>query len=361
MEKRILIRHTDGQREIALMEGSRLLFFAREARGVQAEQIYLGVVDRMVKGMEAAFVRLGRDQMGFLPWDECPQKPRSGDRLLVQVKKPPVGEKAPYLTADPALAGRHVILTPRSPAPSVSKKITDEIQRAALLEAARRLAPAGMGLIMRTEAPQASEEELQSETLGLARQWQEILASAAEAQAPCLIRDREDALTRLLRDEHGEIAELLTDSAEDLPALPLPVRLAERPFDLYSVPARLEKSLQRRVWLDSGGYLIIDKTEALTVIDVNSGKFTGGKGGTEKTFLKLNLEAAGEIARLMRLRNMGGIILVDFVDMREEESRSQVRQALESALMDDPVKAVVHDFTALGLLEITRKKSETSL
>lgn len=359
--KRILIRHTDGKREIALMEERRLLFFAKEEEGVQSEQIYLGVVDRIVKGMEAAFVRIGRDQTGFLPWSECFARPRSGEQMLLQIKKPAVGEKAPFLTANIALAGRYAILTPLSPALGVSKKITGEADRAFLLDTALRLSPAGMGLVMRTEALHAPEEDLKDEIRELARQWQEILQARAGAQAPCLIRDRDDRLRRLLRDEHGKIAEILTDSGEDLPTVDIPVRLAENPFDLYNVSSRLEKSLQRKVWLDSGGYLVIDRTEAMTVIDVNSGKYTGGRGGTEQTFLRLNLEATGEIARLMRLRNMGGIILIDFVDMQEEESRLQVRQALENALLDDPVKAVVHDFTSLGLLEVTRKKTEASL
>ena len=138
----------------------------------------------------------------------------------------------------------------------------------------------------------------------------------------------------------------------------MPVQSCPNPFDLYNVSAKLEKSLNRKVWLDCGGYLIIDPTEAMTVIDVNSGKFTGSKTGTENTFLKLNLEAAKEIARLLRLRNIGGIVIIDFVDMKTEESREAVRSALEEALKDDPVKAVVHGFTSLGLVEMTRKKGQ---
>lgn len=358
MSKQILMEARNGQREIALLDGKRLLAFFQDAGGgVEAEQVYLGAVDRIVKGMEACFVRLGKDQMGFLPFAECGEKPRSGDRLLVQVKKPPIGEKAPYLTADIALAGRYAILTPFTPRFAVSQKITNENERTRLKNIAAKLAPAGCGLVMRTESADAAEADIAADAASLLQAWNEIREKQKTAQAPCLLKGREDALSRLLRDEHGEISEILTNAPEALPPLPLPIRPCENPFDLYSVRAKLEKSLQRKVWLDCGGYLVIDRTEALTVIDVNSGKFTGGKAGAESTFLKLNAEAAQETARLLRLRNIGGIVIIDFVDMQSDESRAAVQKALEDALRDDPVKAVVHGFTSLGLMEMTRKKN----
>lgn len=358
MSKRVLIAHRNGERMIALVDEGNLLSLCQDSSGVRAEQIYWARVDRMIKGMEAAFVKLDKEQTGFLPYAECGEKPRSGEQVLVQVKKPPVGEKAAYLTEDIALAGRYVILTPRSKTISVSRKITDESQRAALLSLGRRIAPEGMGLVLRTEAAEHEEEALKAEAAQLSGQWARILSLAKAARAPGLLWDREDALHRLLRDERGEIAEILTDQAEEIEGAAVPVRLCPDAFSLYNVDRQWEKARQRRVWLPCGGYLVIDKTEALTVIDVNSGKFTGGRSGAEGTFLKLNLEAAGEIARQMRLRNMGGIILCDFVDMQAESSRDQVRFALESALLTDPVKCTVHGFTSLGLMEITRKKTE---
>ena len=358
MSKRILVEVRDGKREIALLDGKRLLAFFQDAGGgVEAEQVYFGVVDRIVKGMEACFVRLGKEQVGFLPYAECKEQPRSGDKLPVQVKKPPIGEKAAYLTADIALAGRYVILTPFTARFAVSQKITAEGERARLREIAAKLSPKGFGLVMRTESAEASEEAIAADTAALLQAWHEIQEKQKTAQAPCLLKGREDALSRFLRDEHGEISEILTNAPEALPPLPLPVRPCENPFDLYSVRAKLDKSMQRKVWLDCGGYLVIDKTEALNVIDVNSGKYTGGKSGTENTFLKLNMEAAQETARILRLRNIGGIIIIDFVDMQSEDSRAAVQKALEDALRDDPVKAVVHGFTTLGLMEMTRKKS----
>ena len=238
----------------------------------------------------------------------------------------------------------------------MSKKITEETERERLRETAQRLAPSGMGLVMRTESASAAEADIAADVGDLLCQWLDVVEKQKTSAAPCLLKGREDALLRLLRDEHGDIAEILTNAPEALPSLSLPVCPCENSFDLYAVKSKLEKSMQRKVWLDCGGYLIIDKTEAMTVIDVNSGKFTGGKAGAESTFLKLNLEAAREIARLLRLRGIGGIIIIDFVDMQTEDHRIAVREALETALRDDPVKTVVHGFTSLGLVEMTRKK-----
>ena len=359
MSKTILIRHAEGVREIALMEGKRLMAFIRDAGGgIFPEQIYLGRVDRVMKGMETAFVRLGGDAAGFLPFSECKAKPRSGDLLIVQVKKPPVGEKAAYLTADIALAGRFALLTPETARFAVSKKITDEETRSRLSALAARVAPAGMGLVMRTESAEAGEEAISDDVRALRDAWVDVQQKRSQASGPCLLKGREDALLRLLRDEHGKIDGILTDHPEEISGLGVPVHSAPAPFDLFNVPGKLEKSLARKVWLDCGGCLVIDDTEAMTVIDVNSGKFTGNKTGAENTFLKLNLEAAKEIARLLRLRNIGGIVIIDFVDMQSDESRAAVRQALEEALRDDPVKAVVHGFTSLGLVEMTRKKGQ---
>ena len=359
MSKTILIRHEAGKREIALMDGKRLLHFSHdEGGGIAAEQIYLGRADRIVKGMEAAFVKLGGDVIGFLPFSECREKPRSGDKIIVQVKKPPVGEKAAYLTMDIALAGRFVLLTPLTRRFAVSKKIEDEETRNRLTDLASRVAPEGMGLVMRTESAEAEEAAIAEDAAMLEAAWKDVLERRTETTEPGLLKGREDALLRLLRDEHGQIESILTDRPEEIAGVNVPVRACPNPFDLYNIPAKLEKSLNRKVWLDCGGYLIIDPTEAMTVIDVNSGKFTGNKSGTENTFLKLNLEAAREIARLLRLRNIGGIIIIDFVDMQTEESREAVKTALEEALKDDPVKAVVHGFTSLGLVEMTRKKGQ---
>ena len=357
MSRKIIVECQSGVREIALMDGKDLLYFHRDdPQPVQAEQIYLGKVDRMVKGVEAAFVQLNRELTGFLPYAECPAPPRSGDRVLVQVKKPPVGEKAAYLTQDISLAGRYAIYTPRTDRCAVSKRVDNPETKDRLLDIAHRLRPREGGLVMRLESAEAKEEDVAQEVAALTQKWARI-REAARAAAPGLMEEQEDALSRLLRDEHGSIEEILTDDPAALPPLPLPIVQMDDPFSVYGVKSKLQKSMQRKVWLDCGGYLVIDPTEALTVIDVNSGKFTGKKSGAEDTFLLLNLQAAREIGRLLRLRNVGGIVIVDFVDMEREESRRAVQAEMEAALRLDPVKTVVHGFTSLGLLEMTRKKT----
>lgn len=357
--KRLLIEAQEDRLAIALVNDKRLTAFCHDAPAgpLAAENIYLGVVDRIVKGIEAAFVRLGKDAMGFLPFAECPVRPHSGDRLLVQIKRPPIGEKDAYLTCDVTLAGRYCLLAPMSRGVAYSKRMTAE-ERARMKPLAQAICPPGMGVIMRNESVAAQEEDVTAEADRLKAEWERLLETAAAGCEPRLLRARDSELTHLMRNERGAIEEALTNAPEACAGLPMPVRYAQSPFALYHVRAQLEKSFRRKVWLDCGGFLVVDRTEALTVIDVNSGKFTGGKTGTEATFLKLNREAAQEIARLMRLRRMGGIILVDFVDMQQPASREAVLAAMQEALADDPVKTVVHGFTSLGLMELTRKKTE---
>lgn len=362
MSKRILVEFQGDEKEIALMNEGKLLFYARESKtGVESEQIYLGKVDRIMKGMEAAFVQLGKDLNGFLPFSECAERPVSGQKILVQVKKPPIGDKLAYLTRQISIAGKYVILSPFTDRYQISRKIEAEDDRRRLSLIARSIMPAGQGIILRTESIGMDEAVLAEEVRMLSEKWSQILEACVSSEAPCLLQQREDALHRLLRDEHGKITEIVTNLPDLIPPTPLPVRYSENTFSLYNVRSKLQKSWQRRIWLDCGGFLVIDKTEALTVIDVNSGKYSGAKSGAESTFLKLNLEAAEEIARLLRLRNAGGIILIDFVDMEKPISREAVTEAFAEYLKDDPVKCVLHGFTSLGLMEMTRKKTDESL
>lgn len=357
MKKRLYVQQDAGILSAAVMENGSLLSFSEEKNGIQAEQIYLARVDRIMKGMEAFFVKLTAKENGFLPFSECKTRPRSGELLPVQVKKPPVGEKLPYCSCDISLAGRYVILLPETARIAVSNRIENEETKQRLQSWAKEICPPQMGLILRSEAIDAEKELLQADLHALINKWQIIKEKIASSSAPRLLEEKEPLLSSLLRDEHGEWESIITNLSQFPCAAPCPVQYAEHPFALENVERKLQKSLSRKVYLPCGGYLIIDRTEAMTVIDVNSGKYAGKKSGTESTFLSLNLEAAREIARLLRLRNMGGIILIDFVDMTADESRNAVVQALSDALMDDPVKCVLHGFTSLGLLEMTRKKS----
>lgn len=362
---RQLLVETEGQTtEVALTDDEALLDFRRYSLGaVESEQIYLGVVDRVAKGMNAAFVRLTETQNGFLPFSETKQPVKGGDRVLVQVKKPPVQSKDCYLTQDISLAGGSVILLPLSPFCAVSKRIEDEKTRAAMLERAKTLVPKGMGLVMRHDSGNMPDDALRGAVDSLLAVWRSVLEDAKRLSPPCLVRDSLSPVSRALRDFSRVDSAVVSDekALDECARLHLSARLSAHPFDLAGVHAQLKKALAHRIWLKSGGFLVIDPCEALTVIDVNTGKFVGTKAGSETTFLTLNLEAAKEIARLIRLRNMGGIVLVDFIDMAEEKSRETLLSALRDALASDPVKCVVHGFTSLGLMEITRKKAAQTL
>ncbi len=359
--KQLYVEQKDGRICCAVTEMGALLSWQQEMTAVWPEQIYLCKADRAMKGMEAIFVHLTKDQNGFLPYAECREKPLSGQSVLVQVKKPAIGDKLPFCSCDISIAGHYAILTPFSPRIAVSSRITDAEKAEALRELGKKRTPANMGLILRTESVQADEGTLQAEIGMLHQKWLRILKKAKEASAPCLIEEKEPLLHTVLRDEKGGFDKIITNIREFPYPASCPVQYAENPFALENIERKLEKSLARKVYLPCGGHLIIDRTEAMTVIDVNSGKFTGKKTGTESTFLSLNREAAKEIARLLRLRNIGGIILIDFVDMEQEESRQAVLDAMKEALRNDPVKCVLHGFTSLGLMEMTRKKTGPSL
>ncbi len=358
---RLLVELLCQQPAAAVLDGNALLEYRAlpKAGGIEAEQVYLGVADGQAPGIEATFVNLGNDMRGYLPTDKGQRVP-SGARLLVQVKKPPVGGKLAYLTRDIALAGKTVILLPNATAVMASRRV-EEAGREALLARGRALARGDMGLVMRSEARLASDEALTAELETLKALWADIGARAASASPPTLLYAAPSALEKLLRDMKETPDEILCDAPERLPEGLKGVRMVERPLTLFNVADKLEKSLRRHVWLNSGAYLVIDPCEAMTVFDVNTGKNRGGKQGLEETAYRVNCEAAREVARLARLRAMGGILLVDFIDMREETHRQGVLTALRDAFASDPVKTVIHGFTSLGLCEITRKRQEEAL
>ncbi len=360
MSLTLLIEQREKNRTLALMDGSTLLAYNTDnAAGIAAEQVYLAVVDRVMKGMDAAFVRLTGKSTGFLPLSELPEKNRdvkSGDTLLLQVKRPPVGEKAAYMTADISLAGKYIILLPCTRQVAVSSRIADTAVKQQLLALAQRICPPQMGVVLRSEAEGAGEQSIVDELKTHLETWEALTAARQKAHAPCLIQAQEDALQALVRDIKGQPLErAVTNIPNALPPLPCPVSEHSSPLQLYGVDEKLKKALRRKVWLPSGGYLVIDPCEAMTVIDVNSGKNTGKKDA-EDSITRLNIEAATEIARLMRLRNLGGIIIIDFIDMQTSAHRKAVQEALQAALQFDPVKTVLHGFTALGLMEVTRKR-----
>lgn len=311
--------------------------------------LYLARVQNRLKGMNAAFVDIGLDKNAFLSMDDLPpavrsagvsgmlpeQKPlKGGDQVIVQVIKEPGGDKGPRVTMKPTIAGRYVVLLPTMQTIGVSRHIQEEAERDRLLEAAKAVCPDGMGLIVRTAADgEATLEEVRKETEALFAQWMQLAKRAETTQAPALL--------------HGE-GGLVEATGRDLNTMPV-----MGPFP-DAIETKLEKALRRKVWLNSGAFLVFDYCEALTVIDVNSGKFTGKKSIAE-TLLRLNTEAAIAIARQIRLRDLGGIIIIDFVDMREDADRAAVLAAFEEALQNDRAKRHIHGFTGAGLLEMTRR------
>jgi ribonuclease E len=281
---------------------------------------------------------------------------RAGQLILCQVTKNPIGAKGARLTQEVSLPGRFVVMVPNSSAFGISKRLDDN-ERRRLRRIVEDLRPEGHGLIVRTAAEGASQEELGRDIQRLLGQWAAIEADAASAQAPRLLyREPDPDLHRQVRDYVEQISPELADRVEYYD--PATENLAI--FERFHVHEQLHKALDRKVWLPSGGSLIIERTEALTVIDVNTGKNVG-TSNLEETVYRNNLEAAEEIARQLRLRDIGGIIVIDFIDMDVRENRDKVAAALRSALARDKTRTQVFDISELGLVEMTRKRISEGL
>lgn len=393
MPKQILISvDVDEIRAAVLDEGELVdLGFERPVTERVASNIYKGRVENVLPGMQAAFVDIGLERNAFLYVDDAlpheldadvPKRltikevVKPGQEIVVQVAKEPTGNKGARVTRRLTLPGRFLVLMPQMEYVGISRRIADEKERERLKLLANQVRPKGCGLIVRTVAEGASESELAADAGFLARLWERIEARAKTAGAPALLHRDLGLVNRVVRDWFdSETQELLVDSKAEFerirdvlefsaPALRERVRLwtnpAESLFDHFGLETEIERALKRRVWLKSGGYLVFDQTEALTVVDVNTGKFVGSTN-LQDTVFKTNIEAAQVMARQLRIRDIGGIIIADFIDMESSEHRRQVLQTLEAALSKDRTKAVVLGLTQLGLVEITRKKSRQSL
>ena len=363
MNSLLLIKIEDEKRSIALMEDGRLCEYheSRDVGDLKADEIYLGRVSRVMKNLQAAFIRVKEDKDGFLPFDEIPQgQPMPGDSMLVQVKKPPLSGKAAYMTARITLPGSCFALLAKEPGSKLSGRVKDEAKRKALYRLADELAPAGMGLLMQETALSFNKEDLKAEIDALAKQWHSVEEKAARHSPPALIQSAPDAAMRLLRDAPAPPEKIICNKPELLPDYGIPVTQSNDPLQLYEVEHKLRKALRRKQSLKSGATLVIDPCEAMWVIDVNTAASVSGKD-KEKTLLATNIEAAEEIARLLRLRRMSGIVLIDFIDMKSNQQREEILSALRAALAKDPVKTAIHGFTSLGFLEMTRKKTESPL
>lgn len=386
--KEIILQSRSPKLRAAVLEKGELMEVFEEEVGSThlVGNIYRGRVENVLPGMQAAFVDIGLDKNAFLyVGDVVPSRFEENEKidpavrierilkprqeLLVQIIKEPVGTKGARISVNLTLPGRYVVLLPQVSYIGVSRKIMDTNERARLRDLADAAKPEGMGVIIRTLAEGIDGEEIAEDINQLVALWQTLQVRVPHVSMPGLVHKDVDLISRLVRDWIDHDVEKITVDRDDLAqTLRKALREIEHPaakhihvvtgedvFVRYGVDAEIYKTLRPKVWLKSGGYLVIQQTEALSVIDVNTGKYVGQRS-LEETVLHTNLEAAREISRQLRLRNLGGIIIIDFIDMVSKTDQQQVIEALEMACARDKTKSQVLGLTQLGLVEMTRKK-----
>lgn len=387
VNRKMVIRGQDGLDQIAIIEDDLLVehYVARRTQKTAVGNIYMGRVQNVLPSMEAAFVDIGKGRnavlyAGEVNWDAVglEGKPRriesalkSGDPVLVQVTKDPIGHKGARLTSQITLAGRYLVLIPGGSMMGISRKLPER-ERIRLKKILKQVVPDSAGVIVRTAAEGATEEQIRDDVRRLSKQWDDIESKLSSTKnAPVLLRGEPELAVRVVRDIFNEdFAELIIEGNETYETVKayvdeLSPELSDRvtkwvgtedAFHAYRVDEQLAKGMDRKVWLPSGGTLIIDRTEAMTVIDVNTGKFIGAGGTLEETVTRNNLEAAEEIVRQLRLRDIGGIVIIDFVDMVLESNRDLVLRRLVECLGRDRTRHQVTEITSLGLVQMTRKR-----
>ncbi len=390
VDRVMVVRAKSDRIQIGVLEDGVLVehYVAKAAEASLIGNVYLGRVQNVLPSMEAAFVDIGRGRnavlySGEVDWEAAAaensttNQPRRielalkpGDRVLVQVTKDPIGHKGARLTSQVSLPGRYLVYVPNGSMNGISRKLPDT-ERARLKKILKEVLPENVGVIVRTASEGATEEQLTLDVNRLTSQWAEISRLVETSQAPVLLHSEPDLLVKIVRDVFNEDFQKLVisgpDAQETIEAYLRSVApdLLDRvetyqgdtdPFDAYRISEQIEKALDRKVWLPSGGSLVIDRTEAMTVVDVNTGKFVGSGGNLEETVTKNNLESAEEIVRQLRLRDIGGIIVVDFIDMVLESNRDLVLRRLVECLSRDRTKHQVAEVTSLGLVQMTRKK-----
>ena len=395
MNKEILVDANAFNTRVAVVEDGTPVELYVEQEGSErlVGNIYLGKVQNVLPGMQAAFVDIGLERNAFLyagdvftpgdAYDELEKIPETrkigdmlkpGQTVLVQVAKDPIGTKGARVTTHLTLAGRSLVLMPTVDYIGVSRRIEREEERVRLRKIAKELKPKDIGIIVRTASAGRTKEAFQEEIESLQKLYQDILERSKKVRAPKLLHEEQSLLFRMVRDLlMKDVDRVFVNDAEafektkeiaSVMAPKLKPRIlfkdSEALFDRYETESKIEKALARKVWLKSGGYLIIDRAEALTVIDVNTGRYVG-KDNLEKTITATNCEAANEIALQLRLRDIGGIVIIDFIDMEKESHRQLVLQTLKSAMRADHTRSHVFGFTHLGLVELTRKKTGRSI
>jgi ribonuclease E len=387
-DRRMIVTEGAERTQIGVLEGQTLVehYVTRKAGRSMVGNIYLGRVQNVLPGMEAAFIDIGRGRNAVLYAGEVNyneedldgEAPRiekvlkAGQPVLVQVTKDPIGAKGARLTAQVSLAGRYLVLQPEDNTFGISRRLP-EAERSRLRDILKEVRPKGLGMIVRTAAEGASADDLRADLARLQTRWETVAGKAKKSSAPAVIYSEPELVVRVIRDIfspdfvqlvvdgddlYQRVEEYLQEVAPDLlPKLHkhqgrLPV------FEHYRVVEQIHKALERKVWLPSGGSIVIDRTEAMTVVDVNTGKFVGRGAGAnlEETVVANNLEAADEIVRQLRLRDIGGIIIIDFIDMLFERNQQAVVDRLRAALARDKTKSQVMEVSSLGLVQMTRKR-----
>ncbi len=411
MKQEIIINSTPQESRIALVEDgllAELLVERKEEMGV-AGNIYKGKVARVLPGMQAAFVEIGMDKAGFLhasdfsalddvhlnspagddvEFEEAPAPKPSpsrhlplekqlsrGEEVLVQVAKDPLGTKGARVTSHISLPGRYMVFMPGNKHIGISRRIESDEERKRLKEIAQSLGTEEGGFILRTACEGLSKREIQHDLGFLQKLWKSIQKKAESAPSPSLIHQDLDLIARAIRDFFtADTEQVLIDSPKDhrrivdfarhfMPRLKSKINLysdKEPLFEQLGIEEKITKALDPRAWLRSGGYIIIERTEALTAVDVNTGRFVG-KRSQEETILKTNLEAVQEVVRQLRLRNAGGLIIIDFIDMEREANRKKVYESLKDALKKDKARTNILKISELGLVEMTRQRTRESL
>ncbi len=407
MRKQIIVNSTPAEVRVGLLENGVLaeIHIERSSEEAAAGNIYKGKVLRVLPGMQAAFVDLGLEKAAFLHssdvvTDDEPKvdndtgdeiqyedgrsnrnivpiekKLRRGDEIVVQIAKEPMGTKGARITSHVSLPGKYLVFMPTGRQIGVSKRISDDRERRRLREAVSSAKPKDGGVIVRTSSEGLPKQDIADDVRALDKAWTQIKEKAEKKKAPALLHSDLDVVLRCMRDMLSEdVDDIVLDVEADhertrsfvsdfMPSLAPRVRMYEdiEPiFDRYGVEDQVNRATEPKVWLKSGGYLVIDQGEALTMIDINTGRFVG-KRSQEETVYLTNLEAAVEIVSQLRLRNIGGIIILDFIDMEDLKNRSDVMKTLEDALSRDKARSSILRISELGLVEMTRKRTRENL
>lgn len=376
MERTILIDQEESGYSLALLEDGEVVeaFSAQEDEALYGVgNLYLGLVDKVLPGMSAAFVKIGLEKNAFLPFEPDVQAPHAGQALLVQLQKPARGEKGALISQKITLPGRLMVWTPQEKGCALSAKIRDAQERTRLRTLMQELCPPSCGILLRTAAMGATKDALANELELLSSLWNRIARDAQHGRAPALLHRADHPIEGYVRDFlgrdltrivvgdagwHGRIAEALSNWQPSSPPK-LELYASEIPLAVtYPVRAAMEKAGRRKVWLPCGGWLVFDRCEAMTVIDVNSGKYVGADT-LEDTAFHVNCEAAKEIAKQLRLRDISGIVVIDFIDMRKTVNRNQLLRLIAQLFEADRGKPRVYgDISALGLVQLTRKRTQ---